>query len=73
MYSYICIWLTGIVVIDGYTSNYVYLISGVPRGTALGCVMFLLQNSSSSLQLLLCIELSSHHQLQHKPSGPKHD
>ena len=43
--GYLATWLTKRsqrVVVDGYESKYVRVISGVPQGTVLGPVMFLL-------------------------------
>ena len=60
LYNWLSTWLTQRsqrVVIDGHESEYARVISGVPQGTVLGSVMFLLyindinNNISSSLRL----------------------
>ena len=60
LYYWLSTWLTKRsqrVVVDGYESKYARVISGIPQGTVLGPVMFLLcinninNNISSSLRL----------------------
>jgi len=55
--SWLTTWLTKRVVIDGYASSLVDVLSGVPQGTVLGPVMFLLyiNDISESISSLLCL------------------
>ena len=78
LHNWLSSWLTQRsqrVVIDGYESEYARVISGVPQGTVLGPVMFLLyindinDNISTSLRLFAddCIIYKTMYQIRTRP------
>ena len=60
IYDWLSIWLmqrTQRVVLDGFSSNYVKVESGVPQGTVLGPIMFLLYVNDTNVGISSSLRL----------------